>query len=106
VVVSSSLSWARTVSSRITRGYGEKRKTVFLRRGRTVHVGDVSTINLVGLGKMAAAIGSPAAKAAHTVEVMNPDAAEARALAKKVGVGATTGTFGAVPAGEMILLPE
>jgi len=53
---------------------------------------------------MAAAIGSLAAKAGHTVEVMSRDAAKARALAKQVGAGATAGTFGAAPAGDIVIL--
>jgi hypothetical protein len=53
---------------------------------------------------MAAAIGGLAAKAGHTVEVMSRDAAKARALAEQVGAGATTGTFGAAPAGDIVVL--
>jgi 8-hydroxy-5-deazaflavin:NADPH oxidoreductase len=55
----------------------------------------MSTISIIGSGSMAAAICSLAAKAGHTVEVISRDAAKARALAKQVGAGATTGTFGA-----------
>jgi 8-hydroxy-5-deazaflavin:NADPH oxidoreductase len=64
----------------------------------------VSTISIIGSGGMAAAIGGLAAKAGHTVEVMSRDAAKARALAKQVGAGATTGTFGAAPAGDIVIL--
>ena len=53
---------------------------------------------------MAAAIGGLAAKAGHTVEVMSRDAAKARALAEQIGAGATTGTFGAAPAGDIVIL--
>ena len=53
---------------------------------------------------MAAAIGGLAAKAGHTVEAMSRDAAKARALAEQVGAGATTGTFGAAPAGDIVIL--
>jgi predicted dinucleotide-binding enzyme len=53
---------------------------------------------------MAAAIGGLAAKAGHTVEVMSRDAAKARALAEQVGSGATAGTFGAAPAGDIVIL--
>jgi len=42
---------------------------------------------------MAAAIGGLAVKAGYTVEVMDRDAAKARALAEQFGAGATTGTF-------------
>ena len=64
----------------------------------------MSTISIIGTGGMAAAIGGLAAKAGHTVEVMSRDAAKARALAEKVGAGATTGTFGAAPAGDIVIL--
>jgi len=53
---------------------------------------------------MAAAIGGLAAKAGHTVEVMSRDAAKAQALADQIGAGATTGTFGAAPAGDIVIL--
>src|ERR1700686_1218791 len=64
----------------------------------------MSTISIIGTGGMAAAIGGLAAKAGHTVEVMSRDAAKARALAEQVGAGATTGTFGAAPAGDIVIL--
>jgi len=64
----------------------------------------MSTISIIGSGGMAAAIGGLAAKAGHTVEVMSRDAAKARALAEQVGAGATTGTFGAAPAGDIVIL--
>jgi 8-hydroxy-5-deazaflavin:NADPH oxidoreductase len=64
----------------------------------------MSAITIIGAGGMAAAIGGLAAKAGHTVEVTSRDAAKTRALADQVGAGATTGTFGAAPAGDMIIL--
>ncbi|WP_422923284.1 NADPH-dependent F420 reductase [Singulisphaera sp. PoT] len=64
----------------------------------------MSTISIIGSGGMAAAIGGLAAKAGHTIEVMSRDAAKARALAEQVGAGATTGTFGAAPAGDIVIL--
>jgi len=64
----------------------------------------MSTISIIGSGGMAAAIAGLAAKAGHAVEVMSRDAAKARALAEQIGAGATTGTFGAAPAGEMVIL--
>jgi predicted dinucleotide-binding enzyme len=64
----------------------------------------MSTISIIGSGGMGAAIGGLAAKAGHTVEVMSRDAAKARALAEQVGAGATTGTFGAAPAGDIVIL--
>jgi hypothetical protein len=64
----------------------------------------MSTISIIGSGGMAAAIGGLAAKAGHTVEVMSRDAAKARALAEQIGAGATTGMFGAAPAGSIVIL--
>ena len=64
----------------------------------------MTTISIIGAGGMAAAIGGLAAKAGHTVEVMSRDAVKARALAEQIGAGATTGTFGAAPAGDMVIL--
>jgi 8-hydroxy-5-deazaflavin:NADPH oxidoreductase len=42
--------------------------------------------------------------AGHTVEVTSRDAAKSRALAELIGAGATTGTFGAAPAGDIVIL--
>src|SRR5450631_1585776 len=53
---------------------------------------------------MAAAIGGLAAMPGPTVEVISRDAAKARAMAEQVGAGAKTGTFGAAPAGDIIIL--
>lgn len=64
----------------------------------------MSTISLIGSGGMAAAIGGLAAKAGYRVEVVSRDAAKARALAESIGLDATTGTFGTVPAGELVIL--
>ncbi|WP_415760505.1 NADPH-dependent F420 reductase [Pseudomonas sp. LT1P18] len=64
----------------------------------------MSTISIIGSGGMASAIGGLAAKAGHTVEVVSRDVAKARALAKQIGAGATTGTFGAAPAGDIVIL--
>src|SRR4051812_1687774 len=64
----------------------------------------MSTVSIIGAGGMAAAIGGLAAGAGHAVEVTSRDAARARALAERIGVGATTGTFGATPAGDIVVL--
>src|SRR5450830_673046 len=64
----------------------------------------MSTISIIGAGGMAAAIAGLAAKAGHSVEVMSRDAAKARVLAEQVGAGATTGTFGTAPAGDIVVL--
>jgi 8-hydroxy-5-deazaflavin:NADPH oxidoreductase len=64
----------------------------------------MSIISIIGSGGMAAAIGGVAAKAGHTIEVMSRDAAKARALADQLAAGATTGTYGAAPAGDIVIL--
>ncbi|MEA9391553.1 NADPH-dependent F420 reductase [Acerihabitans sp. TG2] len=64
----------------------------------------MSTISIIGSGGMAAAIGGLAARAGHTVEVMSRDAVKARALTGQLGVDVTTGTFGAAPAGDIVIL--
>lgn len=64
----------------------------------------MSTISIIGSGSMAVAIASLAVKTGHTVEVMARDAAKARTLADELGAGATTGAFGAAPAGDIVIL--
>ena len=64
----------------------------------------MSTISIIGPGNMARLIGIKAVAGGNAVEVIGRDAAKAAALAKALGGGATTGTFGAVPAGDIVLL--
>jgi predicted dinucleotide-binding enzyme len=64
----------------------------------------MSTISIIGTGGMAAAIGGRTAKSGYTVEVISRDPAKARALADKLAAGATTGTYGAAPAGDIVIL--
>jgi 8-hydroxy-5-deazaflavin:NADPH oxidoreductase len=64
----------------------------------------MNTISIIGTGGMAAAIGGRIAKAGHTVEVISRDPAKARALADKLAAGATTGTYGVAPAGDIVIL--
>ena len=64
----------------------------------------MTTITIVGSGNMATAIGTRAAKHGHTVELMSRDTAKAQALADQIGHGATVGTFGARPAGDIVVL--
>jgi 8-hydroxy-5-deazaflavin:NADPH oxidoreductase len=64
----------------------------------------MSTISIIGAGSMATAIGGRIAKAGHIVEVINRDPAKARALADKLAAGATTGTYGAAPTGDIVIL--
>jgi predicted dinucleotide-binding enzyme len=64
----------------------------------------MSTISIIGSGSMATAVAGRAAKAGHTVEVIGRNAAKAKALANQLGSGATTGTYGAAPAGDIVIL--
>jgi predicted dinucleotide-binding enzyme len=64
----------------------------------------MSTISIIGSGGMAAAIGGRTAKAGYTVEVISRDVAKARALADQLAAGATTGTYGAAPVGDIVIL--
>ncbi len=67
-------------------------------------ISTISTISIIGSGGMATAIARRTVKAGHTVELVSRDAAKARALADQLGAGATTGTYGAAPAGDIVIL--
>ncbi|TFD44836.1 NADP oxidoreductase [Cryobacterium frigoriphilum] len=64
----------------------------------------MTTITIIGSGNMATAIGTRAAKHGHTVELMSRNTEKAQALADQIGSRATVGTFGAKPAGDIVLL--
>ena len=64
----------------------------------------MTTISIIGSGNMASAIGTRAAKHSHTVELMSRNTAKAQALADQIGNGATVGTFGARPAGDIVIV--
>jgi len=64
----------------------------------------MATISIIGSGNMATAIGTRAAKHGHTIELMSRDAAKAQALADQIGNGATVGTFGATPSGDIVIV--
>lgn len=64
----------------------------------------MSTVSIIGSGGMAAAIGSLAARAGHSVQLMSRDPVKARALAERIGACATVGTFGAAPAASIVIL--
>ena len=64
----------------------------------------MTTISIIGSGNMATAIGTRAAKHGHTVELVSRNAARARALADQIGNGATVGTFGQRPAGDIVII--
>ncbi len=64
----------------------------------------MTTISIIGSGNMAATIGTRAAEHGHTVELMSRDATKAQSLADQIGDGATVGTFGARPAGDIVIV--
>jgi len=64
----------------------------------------MSSISFIGLGGMARALGARAVERGNAVEVIGRDAAKARDLAAALGGGATAGTFGTAPAGDIVIL--
>jgi 8-hydroxy-5-deazaflavin:NADPH oxidoreductase len=64
----------------------------------------MTTISIMGSGNMANAIGTRAAKHGHTIELMSRNTAKAQALADDIGNGATVGTYGATPAGDIVIV--
>ena len=64
----------------------------------------MTTISIIGSGNMATAIGTRATKHGHTVEIMSRNTTKAQALADQIGHGATVGTYGTRPAGEIVIV--
>jgi len=64
----------------------------------------MSSISIIGTGNMARAIGALAVAGGNTVEVMGRDQSKAADLAKALGGSATTGEWGAVPAGDIVIV--
>ena len=64
----------------------------------------MSSISIIGSGNMASAIGALAVKGGNAVEVIGRDAAKAAKLAAELGDGATAGTWGATPRGDIVIL--
>ena len=64
----------------------------------------MSSISIIGTGAMARILGTLALDGGNTVEVLGRDAAKAAGLASALGGGATAGSFGAVPAGDIVIL--
>ena len=63
----------------------------------------MSSISIIGSGNMASAIGALALKGGNAVEIIGRDPAKAKELAAALG-GATVGTAGAAPAGDIVIL--
>ena len=64
----------------------------------------MSSITIIGTGTMARALGARAIAGGNAVEITGRDATKAADLAEWLGGGATAGTFGAVPAGDIVIL--
>jgi 8-hydroxy-5-deazaflavin:NADPH oxidoreductase len=64
----------------------------------------MSSISIIGLGSMAGALAGRALAGGNAVEVIGRDPARAAKLAATLGGGATAGTFGATPAGDLVVL--
>jgi len=63
-----------------------------------------STISIIGAGGMAAAIAGRVIQAGHALEVIVRDPAKAQAFADRLGAGTAIGTYGAAPAGDIVIL--
>lgn len=63
----------------------------------------MTTITIIGAGNMARTIGTLAVAVGHQVEIMGRTQTKAEALAKTLGGSATTGTWGAAPAGDIVI---
>ncbi|MFI5898321.1 NADPH-dependent F420 reductase [Actinoplanes sp. NPDC051513] len=63
----------------------------------------MSSITFIGAGNMARTIGMLAVAGGNTAEIMARDQSKADALAKVLGGGTTTGQWGAVPAGDIVI---
>ena len=64
----------------------------------------MSTISIIGTGNMARTIGTLAVAGGNTVEVIGRDQSKAADLTKTLGGSTTTGEFGAVPAGDIVIV--
>lgn len=64
----------------------------------------MTAISIIGSGNMANAIGTRAVAHGHTVELLSRNTAAAQALADQIGEGATFGTYGARPTGDLVIV--
>ena len=64
----------------------------------------MSSISIIGTGNMAHAIGALAVAGGNTVEILGRDQSKAADLARALGGSATTGEWGAVPAGDIVIV--
>jgi predicted dinucleotide-binding enzyme len=64
----------------------------------------MSSISIIGTGNMASTLATLAVAGGNTVEVVGRDQSKAAELAKTLGGGSTAGEFGAVPAGDIVIV--
>jgi predicted dinucleotide-binding enzyme len=64
----------------------------------------MSNIGIIGTGNMASTIATLAVAGGNSVEVIGRDQSKAAELAKALGGSATAGEFGAVPAGDIVIV--
>lgn len=64
----------------------------------------LSSISIIGLGTMATALADRALAGGNSVEIIGRDRAAAEKAAATLGGGAAAGTFGATPAGDLVVL--
>jgi predicted dinucleotide-binding enzyme len=63
----------------------------------------MTIISIIGTGNMARHIGMLATEGGNAVEIIGRDHPKAAVLAEALGGGATTGVWGAVPAGDIVI---
>jgi predicted dinucleotide-binding enzyme len=64
----------------------------------------MSSISIIGTGNMARTLGTLALAGGNTVEVLGRSRSKAADLAEALGDGATAGEWGAVPAGDIVIV--
>ncbi|MFC9837186.1 NADPH-dependent F420 reductase [Rhodococcus sp. NPDC127530] len=64
----------------------------------------MSSVSIIGLGTMASALAERVLAGGNAVEIIGRDPAKAKKLAAALGGGATAGTFGTTPAGDLVIL--
>src|SRR3989442_663813 len=64
----------------------------------------MSSVSIIGLGNMAGALANRALAGGNAVEIIGRDQTKAKEVAAALGGGATVGTFGTTPAGDLVIL--
>ncbi|MBR7838777.1 NAD(P)-binding domain-containing protein [Actinospica durhamensis] len=64
----------------------------------------MSSISIIGTGNMARTLGTMALAGGNTVEILGRSQSKAADLAESLGDGATAGEWGAVPAGDIVIV--